>query len=135
MLRKDYIVRQFEELGKVMAIIFGLKKIKDWKNFEAEVNAASQKYTALEINSVENYLPIEFEAGVLNHPTLTNEQLHILADLLFEKLMYYIDINSQKQIDDLKNKCTQLYTLINSNQTQTEFNLDVHYKLCFLNKM
>lgn len=132
MLRKDYIVRQFEEFGKVMAIIFGLKKQKDFVNFEKELNEAALKFTALDINYVEDLLETDFNAKILNATSLTSQQQHMLADLLFEKLNYYLQINTATKVLNLKQKCTQLYKLINSNQTQNEFNLDVYYKLSFL---
>ncbi len=131
MLRKDYIVRQFEEFGKVMALIFGLKKQNDFLNFEKELNAATLKFTALDINYIEDLSATDFENQILNTTTLTSQQQHMLADLLFEKLNYYLQINNTNVLN-LKQKCTQLYTLINNNQTQNEFNLDVHYKLSFL---
>ena len=131
MLRKDYIVRQFEEFGKVMALIFGLKKQNDFLNFEKELNAATLKFTALDINYIEDLSVTDFETQIINTTTLTSLQQHMLADLLFEKLNYDLQINSANVIN-LKQKCTQLYTLINNTKTQNEFNLDVHYKLSFL---
>ncbi len=135
MLKKDFIIRQFEEFGKVMAIIFGFKNKKDWLNFEKEIKNATQKFTNLEINYLEELSLSDFEIELFNKPTLNTTQLHILADLLFEKLMYYLSIELNNNTNILKQKCTLLYNLINSNQTQNEFNLDVYYKLTFLKKL
>ncbi len=135
MLKKDFIVRQLEEFGKVMAVIFGLKKDKDWENYQKEINNASLKFTSFEIDYLENINLTDFDKEILNHKTLTSEQLHILADLLFEKLNYYIEIEAVEKTVDLKQKCNLLYTIIQNNHTQNEFNLDVHYKLSFLEKL
>lgn len=135
MFKKDFIVRQLEEFGKVMAVIFGLKKEKDWLNFEKEINNAAQKFTSFEINYLENLNPTDFEKEIINHTTLTTEQLHIIADLLFEKLTYYLSIEDKEKTDNLKEKCKKLYFLLQNNQTQNEFNLDVHYKSKFLQNL
>lgn len=135
MLRKDFIVRQLEEFGKVMAVIFGLKKDKDWLNYQNEINNAALKFTSFEIDYVEKLTQTDFEEEIINHANLTPEQHHILADLLFEKLNYYLSIEDVVKSEDLKEKCKKLYFLLQNNQTQNEFNLDVHYKLSFLEKV
>jgi len=135
MLKKDFIIRQLEEFGKVMAVIFGLKKDKDWLNYQNEINNAALKFTSHEIDYVEKLTQTDFDKEIINHATLTPEQLHILADLLFEKLNYYLSINDAPKSEDLKQKCKKLYLHLQNNQTQNEFNLDVHYKLSFLENL
>ena len=77
MLKKDLLVRQLEEFGKVMAIILGAKKQKDWDKFEKKIYDATIKFTNLEINTVENLDDIDFEKQILNHPTLNQDQKKI----------------------------------------------------------
>jgi hypothetical protein len=135
MLRKDYIMRQFEEFGKVMAVIFGLKKEKDWENFEKEIANATKKFTPFQIEHVEKLSESEFKNEVVASPSLLPDQQKILADLLFEKMNIYLEINNEEKYLDLKNKCLLLYKAYLNNLTQNEFNLDVHYKIDFLNKL
>ncbi|MDX2174830.1 MAG: hypothetical protein SFY56_17130 [Bacteroidota bacterium] len=135
MLKKDFIVRQLEEFGKVMAVIFGLKKDKDWHTYQNEINNAALKFTSFGLDYVESLNQTDFEKEILNHSTLTPEQHHILADLLFEKLNYYLSIEDAIKSEDLKQKCKKLYLLLQNNQTQNEFNLDIHYKLTFLSNL
>ena len=54
MLKKDLILRQLEEFGKVMAVILSFKKVKDWDNFEKEIREAALKFTTFEIDNVES---------------------------------------------------------------------------------
>ena len=131
MLRKDYIMRQFEEFGKVMAVILGLKKQNDLEKFEEEVANASQKFTTLNINYVEGLSFDVFEKEVLQSPTLLPDQQKMLADLLYEKMLFYLEKNENTKAFDIKNKCSALYTVFSENLTANEFNLDVHYKLEF----
>jgi len=125
-LRKDYIMRQFEEFGKVMAVIFGLKREQDWGKFEKEISDASQKFVSVEIDKVEAMEMSGFEKEV---SSLFPDQQKILADLLFEKLNYYYQIGENKRSEVLKSKCLFLYKKYADNLTQNEFNLDVHYIL------
>jgi hypothetical protein len=135
MLRKDYIQRQFEEFGKVMAVILGLKREKDWDKFEKEIAAAAQKFTPLEISNVEAMDHTRFEQEVLNREGLSLEQKKILASLLFEKMSYYLELNEKTRATPLKEKCLLLYRHIRDNFTENEFDLNTHYRLEFLNKL
>lgn len=135
MLRKDYILRQFEEFGKVMAVILSFKKENDWERFEKEIREAVLRFTSMEISYVENLNEENFEKEILKRPGFSSEQQKILADLLFEKLNYYLSKNETDNYLDLRHKCFRLYQYISEHFTQNEFNLDVYYKLEFLKKI
>jgi len=135
MLRKDYLLRQFEEFGKVLALILGYKNNSDWEKFEKEMADAALKFTSLELSHTEHLTDQEFDAQVIGSEQLTQEQKTILATLLFEKMNYYVIANDQANYLKLKKRCIGLYQHIRDNFTEHEFNLDVHYKLEFLSKM
>jgi hypothetical protein len=132
-LRKDYIQRQFEEFGKIMAVILSFKRDNDWEKFESEISMALQKFTQREITDVEALNETDFNRTILVDAKLLPNQKRIIADLLFEKLNLYLVRNEQENYLNLKQKCIFLYTFIQENFTQNEFDLDVHYKLAFLN--
>jgi len=134
MLKKDFLVRQLEEFGKVMAVILGFKKNQDWDNFEKEMQAATLKFTTLELADVEKLTEAEFETEILNHPTLTQDQLKILADLLFERMNFYSVKGDEENYQKLKAKCVALYTHIQNNLLDNEFDMNVYYKLEMLKK-
>jgi len=134
MLRKDLLMRQFEEFGKVMAIILGAKKQNDWEKFEKEIKDAAVKFTSLDIDTIEKLNETDFEKQILNHPTLTQDQKKILADLLFEKLNFYADKNEEEKYLSLKIRCLKLYQHIQDNHTDNEFDMNVYYKLAILKK-
>lgn len=134
MLRKDYIIRQLEEFGKVMALILNYKKLQDWDKFENEINATSIKFTSIEINKLEKFNEADFKKEILNNTTLNQDQLKILADLLFEKLNFYAQKNDTMSYNNLKVNCVHLYKHIQNQLTQNEFDLNVYYKLEILNK-
>lgn len=134
MLKKDFLVRQMEEFGKVMAVILGFKKQQDWNSFEKEMRAASLKFTALDLDVVEKLDEKEFDVQVLNHPTLTQDQLKIFADLLFERMNFYAIKNDQDNYKNLRSKCISLYTHLQNNFLENEFDMNVYYKLEILRK-
>lgn len=135
MLRKDLLVRQFEEFGKVMAVILGFKKQNDFEKFEKEIADAARKFTPFELHAIELISPADFQTEVLDKPEIKPEQFRMLADLLFEKIKYYLEREQAEGIPDLKHKCILLYKKYTENFTHNEFNLDVQYKLDFLNKL
>jgi hypothetical protein len=135
MLRKDYIQRQFEEFGKVMAVILGLKREKDWDTFEKEIALATQKFTSLEMQQVEAMDSKSFEEAVLNREDLEQDKKKILAELLFEKMSYYLERDDKAHYASIKEKCLQLYRHLRDNFTENEFDLNTHYRIAFLEKL
>lgn len=131
MLRKDLIMRQFEEFGKVLSQILGFKRERDWEKFEKEVQKAFNQFTSLELEHIACLNESDFETEIINHPTLSFEQKKIMAALLFEKMNYYLEQN-REEYQELKSKCIKLYSHIRDNFTQNQFDMDVHYKLEFL---
>ncbi|MGZ3919247.1 MAG: hypothetical protein ACXVNM_01255 [Bacteroidia bacterium] len=135
MLRKDLLMRQFEEFGKVLALILGYKKQNDFEKFEKEMEEAVKKFTPFELQTIECLSINDFDKEVLNNKSLLPEQFKILGDLLFEKMKYYAEQGEEEKVEGLKEKCILLFRKFSENLTHNEFNLDVHYKLEFLSRM
>ena len=134
MLRKDFIIRQIEEFGKVLALIIGYKKQNEWTKFEEEIKNAIQKFTSLEMNEIENLNIDFFVSEIVNREGLSLDQKKIIANLMYEKLYFYLFKNENENYSQLKAKCLLLYLHLNENFTTNEFDLDVHYKLSMLQK-
>jgi hypothetical protein len=134
MLRKDFIIRQIEEFGKVLALIIGFKKQNEWTKFEEEIKNAIQKFTSLEMNEIENLNIDFFVSEIVNREGLSLDQKKIIANLMYEKLYFYLFKNETENYSQLKAKCLLLYLHLNENFTTNEFDLDVHYKLSMLQK-
>ena len=134
MLRKDFIIRQIEEFGKVLALIIGYKKQNEWTKFEQEIKNAIQKFSSLEMNEIENLNIDFFVSEIVNKEGLSLDQKKIIANLMYEKLYFYLFKNENENYSQLKAKCLLLYLHLNENCTTNEFDLDVHYKLSMLQK-
>ena len=135
MHKKDYLQRQLEEFGKVLAMILGLKKEKDWDRFENELRQAAQRFTPLELENVENCSEEDFETDVVLRKDLSLEQKKILASLLFEKLNLYMAAMDTVNYEKLKQRCLKLYLYLKENHSNNEFDLDVHYKIGVLTSL
>lgn len=134
MLRKDFIIRQIEEFGKVLALIIGYKKQNEWTKFEEEIKNAILKFSSLEMNEIENLNIDFFVSEIVNREGLSLDQKKIIANLMYEKLYFYLFKNENESYSKLKAKCLLLYLHLNENCTTNEFDLDVHYKLSMLQK-
>lgn len=134
MLRKDFIIRQIEEFGKVLALIIGYKKQNEWTKFEEEIKNAIQKFSSLEMNEIENLNIDFFVSEIINREGLSLDQKKIIANLMYEKLYFYLFKNENENYSQLKAKCLLLYLHLNENCTTNEFDLDIHYKLSMLQK-
>lgn len=135
MQHKDYIVRQLEEFGKVLGVLLFLKKEKDWSGVEKELAVAAQKFTPFEMEYLESLNEEDFLKEVINKQNISLDQKKVLAALLFEKMEVYSAIAFDQNYYDTAKKCLVIYNYLKSNQTQNEFNLEVHYRLEFLKKV
>lgn len=132
MHKKDYLQKQFEEFGKVLAEILKLKKRGDWDLFEKEIADAALKFTATEIQTAENCDEASFGQILNDSKMLSRDQKKILGALLFEKMNFYFSRQDPRG-ELLRSRCLRVYEHLKENQTSNEFDLDVHYKLEALN--
>jgi hypothetical protein len=133
MIRKDYLVRQLEEFGRVLAMIRSFLKNSDHDMFEKELGEAVRRFTSLELDFVEALSVTEFHEKVLGNRELSPEQKKMLADLLFEKLHMYTERNDEENILMLRYKCLQLYDNMLNSGGRSDYNLDIHYRIRYLN--
>ncbi len=135
MHKRDYLVKQFEEFGKVMAVLLGLKKDGKFNELSDLIHESVKKYTNTEISYVESISDNGLISVLTEDKKLNDEQLKILADLLFEKGNYYTS-NSEtehKSVNCYK-KALLIYSFLKECAT-LNYSLDMHYKLEILKNM
>ena len=132
MHRKDYIQRQFEEFGKVLAQLLSLKLNKNWEVFEKEIAEAFKKFTPYQLDKIEGLSTEDFSKEITGSPTLPYDQKKILAHLLFEKMNVYLERNETENYLATKSKCQIIYQHLSEDLTQNEYDLEVHYRIEFL---
>ena len=135
MLKRDYLVKQFEEFGKVMAVLLGLKKDGLYPELTDAIDDALRKYTALEIIYVESISNENLIETLTQDKKLNDEQLKMLADLMFEKGEYYTSVNSPEEVyNNCYKKANIIYLFLKEHAT-LNYSLDMHYKIEVLKKM
>lgn len=126
MLRKDLIMRQFEEFGKVLAALLSLRKAANFTEFENELEKASVVFLEIEFSS---FLKDDTNQFLQIVSALAPEKKKMLARLLYEKMLL---AEQQANIDyaqGLAEKSKIAYELYQNDQTHLEYDLDAHYKL------
>ena len=135
MHKRDYLVKQFEEFGKVMAVLLGLKRDGKYPELSSLIDDSTIKYTCIEIDFVESLKDNELIFILTQEKKLSDEQLKMLADLLFEKGEYYASYNSTQEVQtNCYQKAYLIYLFLKENAT-LNYSLDMHYKLEILTKM
>jgi hypothetical protein len=132
MIRKDYLVRQLEEFGKVIARLRSLIAGQDRRKFEEELEEAFRTFTTLQVEKIEKLDIAGIKEQVINHESLSQDQKKMVADLLFEKLILLLGENDAENTGRLRENCLLLYRHLLDNYTQNEYNLDTHFKVRFL---
>lgn len=134
MYRKDYLQRQFEEFGRVLAEILGFKKIQDWDQYQKALEAAFNKFSRQDLKKLESFSLNDFEQEIVNREDLSLDEKKMTAELLFEKMNFYQEQDQAEQYENLKQKCKSLYEFLAANKTEHEFDLGIHYRLEYLKK-
>ncbi|MBC7696655.1 MAG: hypothetical protein H7141_14555 [Burkholderiales bacterium] len=135
MHKRDYLVKQFEEFSKVLAIFLGLKRDGKFSELSELINESVLKYTSTEIKYIEGLKDDGFIETLTDDKKLSDDQLKILADLVFEKGNYYSTIPStENESHNCYKKSLLLYTFLISHAT-LNYSLDMHYKIEILRKM
>jgi hypothetical protein len=129
MLRKDFLQRQFEEFGKVLASILGFKKSGDMINFEKEIENAVKTFTSLELEELLKMDLGTFEKMVKTNETLRPDQIRILADLFYERSFVFDKPEQTEQMKDMLSRAYFLYKRYTDELTANEFNLEVSYRM------
>lgn len=129
MLRKDYIMRLTEEFGKFLGAIFGLRKANKWEELSELIKESAQKYTGIEVEYAEGLETQGFIEKLINQHQLTDENLKMLGDLLYEKALMYIATDRQTEATNALQKVFLLYNHVTVNALDSDFSLDMHYKL------
>ena len=135
MLKKDYILRQFEEFGKVMAVIFGYKKNNDWVRFELEIEKALNTFTSFEINDLIVRDQESFESFISKNTQLKPDQIKIMADLLYERSFISENKKNDNEMKSILKKANFLYELYSNTLTANEYNLEVRYRIDRIKKI
>lgn len=130
MHKRDLLLRQFEEFGKFLAAIAGFKLQKDYVEVSKLINEGTLKYSGISLEVIEQLETKNLIITLSQEKKLTDEQLKMLADLLYEKgineLTAFLspDISAQSYFM----KAQVLYNFVNQNAT-LPYSLDTHYKL------
>ncbi len=134
MHKRDYLVKQFEEFSKVIAILLGLKRDGKFSELSDLIHESLKKYTALEIDYVESVPDETLIATLTDEKKLNDEQLKMLADLLYEKAEYYAIASNEVAAINCYKKAYNVYQFLKEHATLT-YSLDMHYKIEVLSKM
>ena len=134
MHKRDYLVKQFEEFGKVMAILLGLKREGHLSEFNALINESFKKHISTEISETESILDLDLLHHLTIEKKLNDEQLKIVADLFYEKAEYYLKTSLESQATNCYKKAYSIYLFLKDHATLS-YSLDMHYKLEVLSMM
>jgi len=130
MHKRDLLMRQFEEFGKFLATIMGYKQQQDFMEVSKLISEGALKYIGVSIKEVEELEPENLISSLTQEKKLSDEQLKMLADLLYENGVNNLNSNLNSNSFTLINfaKAQMLYNFLNLNGT-LPYSLDSHYKL------
>jgi hypothetical protein len=130
MYKRDLLMRQFEEFGKFLATILGYKQQENYVEVSKLINEGVLKYIGVSIEEIEKLETDNLILLLTQEKKLSDEQLKMLADLLYEKGFNNLnsDLNHNESYLIYFVKAQVLFNFVNRNGT-LPYSLDTHYKL------
>jgi hypothetical protein len=130
MHKRDLLMRQFEEFGKFLATILGYKQQENYFEVSKLINEGALKYMGVSIEEIEKLETDNLILSLTQEKKLSDEQLKMLADLLYEKGFNNLnsDLNHNESNLIYFVKAQVLFNFVNRNGT-LPYSLDTHYKL------
>ncbi len=128
-------MRQYEEFGKFLGIVLGLKKEEKWLDLTALINTSALKYTKIEIEDAEKLKNAGLIETLTQKHGLEESNLKILADLLYEKGIGYSKLFKEKEANNNFEKAQIIYQDIKNSSLEVDFSLDMHFKLTALKQL
>lgn len=135
MFRKDYIMRQYEEFGKFLAIVLGFKANQQFTELEELINTSAFKYTNIEIEIAERLPDKDLIRLLTENYDLKEANLKMLGDLLYEKGIGYSKLFKEKEAENAFKKALIIFEYIRENSLESDFSLDMHFKINSMKQM
>ena len=135
MFKKDYIMRQYEEFGKFLAIVLGFKADSKFIELEEFINTSAFKYTNIEIQIAEKLPNKELIQLLTENYELKEANLKMLGDLLYEKGIGYSKQFKEKEAENAFQKTLIIFEYIKENSLESDFSLDMHFKMNALKQL
>ena len=127
MFQRDYLMRQFEQLGQVLAKAIGFKDKNDYKSAMEVLEESSEKMLKEQLDFFNNIPDEEFVEKLLVKSENNLEYLHISAELLFQKGDILLQQNENEKAINLLRKSLILFEYVQMNDTT--YSLDRDFKI------
>lgn len=133
MSTKDYLTRYFQQLGKVLAVLMGLRENKKYELAIDEINQVLDTWFNLpeaKIDSVDSN-------DLLNLLTESNkpnfDKVKAVAELLYQKVITYNEMGKSDDAVRLAPKALELFRVYDVQSGQ--FSIDIQQRIAELDKM
>jgi hypothetical protein len=84
MYQKDYILRLIEEFTKVLGAMLGLKNAGNYVEAQELINETLKRFSKTDISELLSIPEHELLPFLTDQKKLSEEQIHIIAELLFQ---------------------------------------------------
>lgn len=128
-------MRQYEEFGKFLGIVLGLKNDSKFTELEELINTSAYKYTNIEIGIAEKLPNKDLIQLLTENYELKEANLKMLGDLLYEKGIGYSKQFKEDEAENAFTKALLIFEFVKENSLESDFSLDMHFKINSLKQM
>ena len=116
MMRKDYILRYFDELAKVLAVVLQLKNDLKPKEAESKINDFANSHLEIDLDKIATIKPEDIVNYLLTEKNFTLDHFKLLEDLLYHKYLL------NKSNENLKNCTLEVFNYLTKVDKDYSFN-------------
>lgn len=116
MEQRDYLMKQFEQLGIVLAALLGFKTSGEFKRALEEINDAYDRIPGFEHTLLEKNDPQEFLTGILKSDQISFEKLNLIGNFVYEEGEFLNLSGSHDIALDRYHKALVIFNHLDSNE-------------------
>lgn len=132
MSSEDYLVRYFQQLGKVLAAVLGFREKKKYQQAIAAINQVLTTWFDLNDSELEAMSPSQLEQFLLTGRADDLDRLKAVAELLYQKIITYKQMELTNVPLGIAKKSLHLFKVFD--RQSGAFSIDVQERIAELDE-
>jgi len=133
MSSEDYLTRQFQQLGKVLAALMGLREKKKYNEAIQGIDQVLDTWFHIHEEQIDNLSDEDFLELVFSNKSHCLEKEQSIAELIYQKTLIFKETGRQAESQAHAKKALLLFKAIDS-QNST-FSIEIQQKIACLDQV
>ena len=133
MSSEDYLIRQFQQLAKVMAALMGLRESRKYEEAIKEIDQVLDSWYDLDASRIDQLSAGELNELIFNNMNGNFEEKKAIAELIYQKTIIYREMEKYNESIVMALKALALFRTVD--QQGGIFSIEVQQRIAELDQM